>query len=358
MKQASFIIKATTKCTLACKYCSYMPFTNSQETMDYNILEQSIRKILSLPVEKVTFIWHGGEPLLTGLDFYREAIKLQEIHKTKKQQIRNNIQTNGTLLNVEWIDFFKNNKFNVGISIDGPSRVHDNNRTYATNKGSSFRVNKGIKLAQEHNLKQGYLSVITEDSVGKAKEMFYYFLENNIKAIDFLPCVDFRANDHNGLTISPESYAQFLIDYFDVWFRYDDPEIRIRFFENTLKGILGGKPTLCKFAGTCANFTTINYNGDIFPCDKFLGTPTLRFGNIVEDDLKSIFKLNKHKEFVNSTAKLNSECISCKWLPICNGGCTYYRYMRNRLFSDISYFCESNKQVFAHIEKVIKQQIN
>jgi uncharacterized protein len=330
-----------------------MPYAHSKVDISPQILEASIKKILSFPLEKVTFIWHGGEPLLLGIDFYKSIISLQNEYG-QSQNIRNNIQTNATNLDSKWIKFFKLNKFNVGISVDGPQRIHDSYRLFHSGKGSYSRVIKGIKLAQEHELQIGCLAVVTDQNIDNAEEMFEFFLINNIKNFDFLPCLDYGGNNDNNFSIEPKKYAEFLINFFDIWFQYDEPSIRIRFFDNILMGMLGGKQSLCKFAGSCESHFTINNNGDIFPCDKFLGAPKLKFGNVLHDNLQDIVESESYKVFVKKISNINSNCVSCKWLPTCKGGCAYYRYLSRQSFLDTSYFCEANKLIFSHIEACLE----
>lgn len=358
-KQLSAIIKVTSKCTLACKYCDYMSRldeNNSKKTMGRDVLEKSVSEIMALPLKKVTFIWHGGEPLLAGKRLFEKAIFIQNQNKQERQLVRNNIQTNATLLNEEWVDFLKSNKINVGISIDGPDGIQNSHRPYKSHKGSFESVTQGIRMAKNKGLKASYLAVVTKDNADKASEIYQFFINNDMNSFDFLPCVEFEKKNKElvNLSINPLDYAEFLIEAFDLWMEQDDPKIHIRFFENVLFGLLGGKPTLCKFAGTCSNFITIDCNGDIYPCDKFLGHKELNFGNIMNVDLLSVLENKEFNNFSRNSKKINKKCKSCKWSSVCNGGCTYYRYMMNQSFSDLNYFCEANKKVFRHIEKRVK----
>jgi uncharacterized protein len=357
MEQLNFIIKITTNCTLECKYCSYMPFVkeNSKSIMSFRTLEAIISQILDLPVHRITFIWHGGEPLIAGIGFFEKIVDLINENNNYNKKIRNNIQTNAMLINSGWIEFLKTNKFNIGFSIDGPQYLHDACRVFSSGKGSYSNVSNGIKLVQNSGMKTGCLAVITKNHIDKAEEMFAYFLRKKIYTYDLLPCLNYDNYGIHGVSITPMEYAQFLVEYFNLWFKYDDPNIKIRVFENIIMGMLGGRVALCKFNGSCDKFLTINNNGDIYPCDKFLGWPEFKFGNILENGISNIIHEKKYKSFSKGISCLNSKCLSCKWLQICSGGCAYFRFMRNGGFSDVSYFCDAYKFIYSHIESCIEK---
>jgi uncharacterized protein len=149
-----------------------------------------------------------------------------------------------------------------------------------------------------------------------------------------------------------------MIQVFDLWIKDDNPNIRIRYFDNILTGLLGGKPKLCKFAGTCSNFITIDCNGDIYPCDNFVGYEELKFGNILSDELQTVIESDKYKNFVKNINVISSKCSECEWYQICRGGCVYYRYMFRQSFSDENYFCEARKRIFKHAEERAKEIIH
>jgi uncharacterized protein len=333
-----------------------MPFKISDINMSEKILIASIKSIFSLPADKITFIWHGGEPLSAGINFFNSAMKFQNQYKSKNITFRNNIQTNATLINSEWINFFKLHNFNIGISIDGPEEIHNLHRVFPNGKGSFSNVLSGIHLVQENKLDFGCLAVITNNSTKKAEDIFNFFINEKILSFDVLPCIDFI--DDKNYAISSLNYANFLIELFDLWFNNDDPRIKIRFFDNILLSMLGGKVLLCKFSGNCSNFFTIKENGDIFPCDKFIGNPELKLGNICEDNLDDILKSNNFKYFSFDVGLISIACQKCKWLSLCNGGCSYNRYAKRKLFTDLNTFCKANKMVFTHIEKVLQNSTN
>lgn len=219
---------------------------------------------------------------------------------------------------------------------------------------------QAVKILMDYKLKFGLLAVVTKENIKNPKEIYNFFINNGFKSFDFLPCIE--TNKHTGemigAFITASEFANFMIQVFDFWIKDDNPDIHIRYFDNILKGILGGKPTLCKFAGTCSNFLTIDCNGDIYPCDNFVGYSALKFGNILNDDLQTVIESYKYKNFVEKINAIKPECSNCEWYQICQGGCPYYRYMSGQSFSNENYFCEARKSIFKHVEKRVKGIIN
>jgi uncharacterized protein len=327
--------------------------------MSREILQRSISQLMGLPSKNVTFIWHGGEPLFVGKDFYEEAICFQRQYQRETRKVANNIQTNATLLDEEWINFLQKNDFNISISLDGPSEIHNAHRLYPSGANSFTCIMRAARFLMDNKLKFGLLAVLTKEGVKRPKEIYNFFISNGFKSFDFLPCVGINKDTRGmiGVSITSSEFADFMIQVFNLWVEDDNPDIRIRYFDNILTGLLGGKPTLCKFAGTCSNFLTIDCNGDIYPCDNFIGYSELKFGNILNDDLQTIIKSNNYKNFVERVNVIKPECSNCEWYQICRGGCPYYRYMIGQNFVSKNYFCEARKSIFRHIEDRVKKII-
>ena len=188
----NLIMKVTSKCNLACSYCQYtadLTTTNNNLIMSREILQRSISQLMALPSKNVTLIWHGGEPLLVGIDFYEEVICLLQHQKKESQKIINNIQTNATLLNEEWINFFQKNNFNISISLDGPSKIHKMQRLYPSGTDSFTHIMQAVKLLMDYKLKFGLLSVVTKESIKKPKEIY-----NFLKTITSRVLISFLAS--------------------------------------------------------------------------------------------------------------------------------------------------------------------
>jgi uncharacterized protein len=309
--------------------------------------------------KRITFIWHGGEPLLVKKDFYEDAINFQVKNQKKDQHVVNNIQTNAILLSKEWIDFFQKNNFNISASLDGPCEIHNLHRANSSLKDSFRSVMKSINLLKSENVKFGLLAVVTKDSADNVKEIYNFFKKNDLKVFDFLPCIEIgrETGEVIGASVTPCKFANFMIQLFDLWIKDDNPNVRLRYFDNIITNLLGGTSTLCKFTGNCGDFLTINSNGDVYPCDNFIGYSDLKFGNIVDDDLEKILGNQKYNTFLSRVNAIRPECIGCEWYHLCKGGCPYYSFMFNQDFSNKNYFCESRKRIFKHIEGRIKKII-
>lgn len=284
---------------------------------------------------------------------------MQRRLQRKGQKVLNRFQTNATLLDQSWVNFVKQSEFHLGISFDGPERVHDHYRVYPSGKGSFTDVMRTVELLKVTGLNFGVLVVVTKESIGKAKEIHELFVGNGFLRFDFLPCaeIDHDTGQMTAPSVTPSQFADSMIEVFDLWMQDDNPEVSIRYFDNILMGLLGGKPRLCEFAGTCSNFITIDSNGDIYPCDSFIGDGGLKFGNIVDTDSQEIPESEKYKDFVEMVTTVKSECLKCEWYPICKGGCPHYRYMFRQNFFDRNYLCEARKRIFKHIKERVQRII-
>jgi uncharacterized protein len=319
--------------------------------MSVEVLETLICETLSTVASRVEFCWHGGEPLLAGRDFFVKAITFQNQYKLPSQIVINSIQTNGTLVDDEWIDFFETNGFGAGVSLDGPSVWHNRQRPFINGGGSHAQVMQTIRLWQARGQSVPVLCVVTSATADKAHELFSFFINAGIRDIDFLPCFKTKQMEGNAFdnVINARAFTDFMIEMFDLWWRADDPAIRIRYFENVLQGLFGGQPTLCKFAGTCNHFVTIDTDGTVWPCDSFMGEKKFAFGNILDTKLKGILTGERRLKFVANSTKVNRKCTHCKWFRMCKGGCTYYRYMQRGRFDDKDYYCPA--RIFEHIRR-------
>jgi uncharacterized protein len=352
MEYLSYIVKVSGECNLKCDYCYY--FANSEYKQASNLSWDLIRKLIteaSSLSDFVEFIWHGGEPLTAGIETFQKIIHLQkDISGNKGTKYKNIIQTNGTLLNAEWVDFIAGNDMGVGISIDGPVWPHDKHRVYEDFSGSLSDVSGGVKLLTEKGIRKGALAVVTKDSLGFEKEIFDFFIENDILSFDFLPFFD---GDYP-FTLAKGDYSNFIIKVFDLWLEKDDPSIKIRYIDNVVTGILGGRQSLCKFAHSCHTYISINFNGDIFPCDKYLGLEDFFLGNLAHDSLPEIVNGVKMRNFVKKINALHDNCSKCSIWEICGGACTYYQMSDEK--SEQRRYCYENKIAINYIRNKLFQE--
>ena len=183
-------------CNLDCEYCFYLdkeelyPETRSFR-MDDEVLENYVKQYIEAQeVNEVTFAWQGGEPTLMGVDFFRQAIRYQQKYRRPGMQIQNSFQTNATLLDDEWGEFFKRNKFLIGVSIDGPPEIHDKYRYDKRGRPSSEQVIRGLRILQKHKVDYNILCVVNKHNAEYPKEIYNYFKELGAEFMQFIPAVE------------------------------------------------------------------------------------------------------------------------------------------------------------------------
>jgi uncharacterized protein len=342
----SIIVKLTNSCNYGCKYCYISgPLISSdkKEFSNHKYLSDLYNKLAnSKTIKYVNLISHGGEPLLLGKKFFKDMINVQkEILKDK--QIVSTIQTNGSLIDEEWVEFFKKNNFHVGISLDGPENLHREQRPSLS--GDSFEQTiKGIQILQENGIKFHCLSVVTKKLITyNTENLFYFFLDNGINSFEFLP--QDSVIDSNGNILSEDiyftnEYADFIIKLFDVWYEHNDPNVHILLFEDIIRTLLGNVTKSCQIGkGMCANAVFTYYpDGTLQPCDKFPRAYDNSENLITKlsevNSFDDVFTLDKQKSAILSQVKSFKMCDGCPWIKKCRGGCVFDRYMYFRLGLD------------------------
>lgn len=366
------------ECNLNCGYCYYLDKksmyneASAQRTgrfkiMDFDTLEQIVNQYINdTSSAEITFVWHGGEPLLAGMEFYKMAIHLQEKYSRGKI-IKNALQTNGTLINRDWADFFASNDFLIGISVDGPEDIHNYYRK-SGGVGTFARVIRGLNLLNEFNVEFNTLTVLTKISEGKAVEIYNFLKSTGTNFMQFLPAVDFvnlSAVNDNSITdckvpadwnISPRGYGEFMSELFFEWLSKDVGNIFIQHFEVIL-GIYYGLPSsLCSYAETCGDSIVVEHTGDVFSCDHFVTQKNL-LGNIKNCSLVKMASSLQQREFgFNKRDLLPDECFECNFLFACRGGCPKHRFpvypknVDSEYESPSKYFlCEGQKILLSNI---------
>lgn len=324
----TLIVKITSACNFACRYCDADIYSN--KIMSLAVLEAMIKDTVSTG-RNVQFTWHGGEPLIAGLPFFKEAMRLQKKYHNGNQIITNSIQTNASLLTESWVEFFKHNKFGMGISIDGPAIIHNKNRVYKNEAATQDSVLRGISLLKQHGMKFGTISVITNETAELgASEFFKFFIENGIPNIA-LNMQNPALNIGREEGIDLNNYSKFLVDLFDLWYERNDPNIRIREFNEIIRGFLYGKLSFCILAGNCfGRYFAIDPDGNTYHCDEFMFDKDYLLGNVMSVSFEDIISNEKMQKLIeiNNNDLLNSEC---RWSNVCHGGCPKRRYVTKRL---------------------------
>lgn len=359
-------------CNLDCKYCYFLSkerlYPNSKFRMSETLLEEYTRQyIAAQPVPEVTFAWQGGEPTLMGLDFYRQAVSYQQKHKRPGMRIYNALQTNAVTLDDAWCEFFAQNDFLIGVSLDGPQPLHD---AYRVDKGGAptfDRVMAGIDLLRKHHVEFNILTTVHAANADYPLEI-YRFMRNQLRAtfLQFIPIVE-RDNgtgfqEGNTVTersVTAEQYGRFLSTIFDEWVRHDVGRIYVQIFDVALAAWLGENPGLCIFEETCGKALALEHNGDVYSCDHFV-EPKHFVGNIVDIPLTEIVTSDQQRAFgLAKRETLPQYCRDCEVRFICNGGCPKNRFIETPSGEPgLNYLCAGYKAFFTHIDEPMRFMAN
>lgn len=330
-------------CNLNCAYCYFIDKETGR--ISDSLLEQFVREyIQSQPTENVLFIWHGGEPMLMGLDFYRRVLHLQQQHACGRN-IDNVLQTNGTLINDEWASFFHDNMFLVGVSIDGPEYLHDAYRKDNVGRGTWRQVMRGIEILQRHQVQWNAMAVVNHINADHPLAFYNFFKSIDCRYIQFTPIVE-RTKDGNMTeeTVTPRQWGHFLNTIFDEWRKNDIGRYFVEVFDAILANWCGVEPGICSFAKTCGLGMAMQPNGDVYSCDHFV-FPEYKMGNIREKSLVEMAFSERQKHFAREKyTRLSNDCKQCDFLFACRGGCP-----KDRISNNKNYLCEGYKAFFSHV---------
>ncbi len=358
-------------CNLACKYCYYLEKnklypTAQRHLMSDEMLEQFTREYIEAQtMNQVLFTWHGGEPLLRSIDFYRKAISLQQKYAGDRR-IDNVIQTNGTLLTDEWCEFFAQNHWLVGISIDGPQPDHDHYRLTAAGKPSWKKVMQGIKLLKKHGVEWNAMAVVNAYNVNHPLEFYRFFKENGCQFLQFTPIVERLTRHEDGRTlanladkdeislseasVAPEQWGYFLCAIFDEWVRKDVGRIFVEIFDCTLANWMGISPGICAYSKECGHAGVMEHNGDVYSCDHFV-FPEYKLGNICDHSLIDMLYGEQQQEFSRlKHSSLPRQCKECDMEFACHGECPKNRFMKDKYGdSGLNYLCPGYYHYYQHV---------
>jgi uncharacterized protein len=367
------------RCNLACTYCYYLEkpalLRGLSSRMTRAVLEAYVRQNLEINGKDATveFAWHGGEPTLAGLDFFREALLLEKRYGSNRK-IVNTLQTNATLLDDEWCRFFSENGFLLGVSLDGPERFHDAYRV-GPGGGSFRRTMEGIGLLMRHKVSFNTLTTVNAANSKHPREV-YDFLRQFTDFMQFLPVVETSGapfeieegqrfgmppGSHSSLfgrgmapfSVEAEDYGDFLCGVFDRWKDLDFGRKFVQIFEATLGNMRGEPGGLCVHEALCGHGASVEANGDVYACDHY-AFANYRLGNLLETPLGEL--MEKNRRFgMHKTCGLPRECFSCPAVRLCFGGCPKDRILRSPDGKEgKNYLCEGYKRFFRHFTENMK----
>ena len=354
MPPINILIKpASSACNMACQYCFYKDVAAHREQEFEGMLSiESIEKVIQAGMEYAehicSFAFQGGEPTLAGLDFYRQVVVLQKQYAKPGVEIRNAIQTNGYTIDEEWAAFFRENHFLVGLSLDGPPELHNRNRTDVQGKDTFNRVMKSVRLLKKHNVEFNILCVVTGQNARSVEKLYRFYRKQKFRWLQFIPCIDpfDRADGEPCYTLTADSYGDFLVRLFDLWFEdwKQGRQPYIRFFENLIGRLLGVPMESCDQNGVCGIQYAVEADGTVYPCD-FYTLDSYRLGNLTEDEFSDLDSARENLNFLQRPRVLAESCRRCEYLRFCGGGCRRTRVMSEQ--GELrSVFCEAYRSFF------------
>lgn len=374
-------------CNLGCQYCFFLSKENlyparESPLMTDSMLETYIQQLMrSSPGPQVEVAWQGGEPMLRGLDFFRRSVELANKYRQPHQHVQHTIQTNGTLIDDEWAAFFKRHNYLVGISLDGPRRLHDAYRVNKRNEGSFDDVLRGWNCLNRHAVDVNILCTIHAANAAYPLEVYRFFRDElRAQDIQLIPIVERATPETIDLanqgwggqkgtdrplytqsgslvterTVNAAQFGQFLIGIFDEWVQRDVGKVFVTTFDVAL-GSWMGQHNACIVSPTCGSALVMEHNGDVYSCDHYV-EPEHRLGNVQTTPLKTLVASEQQRRFGQAKHDTLPEyCRTCPVLFACYGECP-----RNRFISTpsgeagLNYLCEGYKAFFLHIDQPMR----
>ncbi len=359
MPPLSIMIKpASSLCNMRCRYCFYHDVTQHRDITSFGVMSEEtavnlIRKALHFANgESVAFAFQGGEPLVAGLDFFKSFVSLVRDCNTLGSQIYFSLQTNGTLVTEEWAEFFKENSFLIGLSLDGD---FENNRFRVDADGNNafYKILATAQLFQKVGVDFNILTVLTGNCAENIDDIYKFFRSKGFKYLQFIPCLrPFGDKTESELYMTEKQYADFLVKCFNYFVKdYVRGEYTsIRYFDNLVHLFVGNRPEQCGVCGHCTHQFVVEGNGNVYPCD-FYCTDDWLLGNVNVVSFASLANCEKAKRFITESLQIDEKCKNCKYYPLCRaGGCK-----RNRADRD---YCESYKTFFSSCLPLFRVFIN
>lgn len=356
------------RCNLECDYCFFLKKDRLYPDSDFRMTDETMEAYIRQAIEghnvpDVSIAWQGGEPTLMGLDFFRRTIDVEGKYIQPGMRIENTFQTNGVLIDEEWCRFFHDNNFLVGLSLDGPRRLHDAYRHDRGGKSVFDKVQRAARLMQQHDVEFNILCTVNDKNSRHPLEV-YRFFRDELKAnfTQFIPIVerDNETGNQEGTrvtdrTVDPEQYGRFLIDIFDEWVRRDVGTVFVQFFDGVLASYVRGCSSLCVLSPTCGLGVALEHNGDLYSCDHFV-EPRYLIGNIHEKSLAELISSDQQRSFGSDKSdSLPNHCRECDYLFTCYGECP-----KNRILTTpegepgLNWLCAGLKAFFAHVDRPMR----
>ncbi len=352
-------------CNLECCYCYYLRTehlhgADAARSMPHDVLERYIAQhIEASSADVIPFAWHGGEPALAGLAFFREAVALQRKYLHAGRRAANGIQTNGLLIDEEWCRFLAEERFWVGLSLDGAAQHHDAYRLTKGHRPTHGQALRAFDLLRRHRVPCDVLCVVHDRNVGEPLRVYRFLKSIGARSLTFLPLVQPPAGEARGrgnLPAAPRSvpaddFGAFLCAIFDEWIERDTGRVSVQMFDEATRPARGLDHSLCIFRETCGDVPVVERDGEVYACDHYVDAEH-RLGNIRDDKLADLIESRAQRSFGRAKRDaLPRRCRECQVLPMCNGGCPKDRVAGSEADQPpINYLCPSFKRFFEHVQ--------
>ena len=365
-------------CNLACDYCYYLEkqklYQNGEKhVMSDQLTEVFVREYIQSQFgREVNFTWHGGEPMIRPLSYYKKVVRWQRQYAEGKT-ILNCLQTNGTLLTPEWCRFLHDEGWLVGISIDGPQNMHDAYRMKRNGAPTWEKVMQGIEMLDRYEVEWNAMAVVNDITAARPLEFYRFFRDElECRYLQFTPVVERIHRHQDGrhlahvmdgeeyavapFSVTPEAWGEFLCTMFDEWYRNDVGEMFVQTFEATLANWAGVTPGVCSLSDWCGHAAVMEHTGDIYCCDHFV-FPEYYLGNIRNRGILDMLNSEKQMAFADMKTKgLPAQCHKCQWQFACHGECPRNRFVKTRDGEPgLNYLCEGYRRYFEHVAPYMEE---
>lgn len=338
-------------CNLRCKYCFYLEkeeYFGPKHLMSTSVLEKMISSFLALDMPQYSFGWQGGEPTMMGLDFFKKVVEFQQKFGRNGANVSNGLQTNGTMLDDAWCRHLAAYNFLVGISIDGPAEIHDQNRLTPRGEGSHDLVMKGLEALKRNNVEYNVLTLVSSANIKHPLKIYNYLKDLGVLYHQYIECVEFDKNGKlNEFSAQPELWGEFLCKIFDEWYDHDTRTISVRLFDSILTKMVDNYANACPFDIDCRQYLVVENNGNVYPCDFYV-LPEYKLGNIMENTWEEMLDSPIYEAFGTRKRQWNEKCATCKFLHLCCGCCPKNRPDHGSDPTQLSILCHGWEMFYEH----------
>lgn len=350
MPPVNLLIKpASSLCNMKCNYCFYIDESEKRCQSSYGLmtdktLKNVIRKGVLYAKGACTIAFQGGEPTLSGLDFFKRMVHYVKQYNKNNIKISYALQTNGYGINEEWCEFFHKHNFLIGLSVDGTEAIHDMYRHTSDGKGTYQRILKTAELFDRYHIDYNILTVVHREVAENITDIYMEYKKKGWKYLQFIACLDSLGEERgkDEYSLLPEAYGKFMIRLFDLWYQdfLQGEQPYIRQFENYIAIQMGYLPESCEQCGVCTVQHVVEADGSVYPCDFYV-LDAYNLGNLNQVSMKDIQSRREKVNFIQRSVSIPKECENCQWKTLCKGGC-----YRNRDGLSHNYFCESYRMFF------------